>query len=123
MHCFDWIDRKIERLEVPAGDDFGWALRRISGTDIWSNHASGTAGDLNASKHPQGDRGTWKPDAYDKINERIDNLYDGLIRWGANFSTIVDEMHLEINGTPSQILVLSKKLEQSPRGITLLSVN
>jgi hypothetical protein len=123
VHLVDWFDRNIESLQPTTGDDFGWALRRIAGSDLWSNHSSGTAVDLNASLHPQGKDHTFGPVEYDKIHRRLESMYEGKLRWGADYTTTVDEMHFEIQDDADAILKLSRKIEQTPRGQRLLSIN
>lgn len=123
VHFIDWFDRNVERLQPTQGDDFGWSYRQIEGSDEWSNHASGTAGDLNASLHPQGRRGTFSNQENKKVHDRLSEMYEDMIRWGADYHTLVDEMHFEINEGSVAILKLSKKLEATPRGLRLLSIN
>ena len=35
-------------------DDWGYAYRKIAGTNVWSNHSGGTAVDIDAQEYPQG---------------------------------------------------------------------
>ena len=52
----------IEPLDVGANDDWGFNFRMVRGTtDKLSNHASGTAIDLNASRHPLKSINTFEP--------------------------------------------------------------
>jgi hypothetical protein len=122
-HFVDWFDRNIEKLQETQGDDFGWALRHIAGSDQWSNHSSGTAVDLNASLHPQGKRGTFEEHQYDVINRRLEQMYEAKIKWGANFTTTPDEMHFEICVDEKSIIALADKLEKTPRGFRLTAAN
>lgn len=101
------VDEKVE--EIPGYDDWGWNNRNVrnSNTTI-SNHASGTAIDLNATKHPQKERGTFTNAQMAQIRRILDRYRDPLtgsrvIRWGGDFSTTVDEMHWEINAEPAAI--------------------
>jgi hypothetical protein len=57
LHWAAWFDRNVENIDNARGhlDDWGFAERPIRGsTTTLSNHASGTAIDLNATKHPLG---------------------------------------------------------------------
>lgn len=117
-HWTWYFNFNIETL-LPTYDDWGWALRRIAGSNEWSNHASGTAVDLNADAHPQGRRDTFTPTYAALIRERLGGKYDNLITWGGDYSTTVDEMHYEINGTYAQVKALADKLEKTNIGVEL----
>lgn len=100
-----WIDTHIEDLDTRKGvashdvpDDWSWAVRLIRGaTRTISNHASGTAVDLNAVAHPMKARGTWGPSEVRAIDSFLASL-GGTVRWGEHFRR-VDGMHFEINTT------------------------
>lgn len=86
---------QVERLEWPG--NWGYAERPIRGsTTVLSNHASGTAIDLNAPRHPLGVRGTFSPSQVAAIR-RILAAANGAVRWGGDYTGRVDEMHFEIN--------------------------
>ncbi len=120
-HFATRFNQDIEPL-LPSYDDWGWNPRKVAGTDVWSNHASGTAVDLNATTHPQGTQGTFPPEQVDKIHRIINDRYDGLLRWGADW-TRPDDMHFEINGVYSQIDALATKLVDTPIGLVLARDN
>lgn len=92
---FYWLARQFETLVEPIRRDWSWgyAYRRIAGSVRWSNHASGTAIDLNAPKHPAGRTGTFTKTQTKTILTLISEA-GGIIRWGATFR---DEMHFEIS--------------------------
>jgi hypothetical protein len=81
-----------------------------------SNHASGTAMDLNATKHPLGVRHTFTLDQEREIRARLAGRYDGCIRWGGDYENRADEMHFEIDVGPARILALADALDDSPGG-------
>ncbi len=58
--------RVVAHLELgpEPGDDWGGAPRPIRDGTGWSNHASYTAIDLNATEHPQHERGTFTAKQY-----------------------------------------------------------
>jgi hypothetical protein len=97
IHMATWFDRNIERIDM-GFDDWGWSTRKIAGTDQWSNHASGTAMDLNSNEHPQGSppSATFSTIEVNGIHRRL-KMYKECVRWGGDFRTIVDTMHYEIN--------------------------
>jgi peptidoglycan hydrolase-like protein with peptidoglycan-binding domain len=78
------------------GDCWGYFYKFIEGSTAISNHASGTAIDLNAPKHPMGKANTFNTTQVGKIREIL-NFLEGAVRWGGDYSTRKDEMHFEIN--------------------------
>lgn len=95
-----WYNRHVEKLSLyKAGDDYGWSYRKIRGsTTTYSNHASGTAMDLNATRHPLGTTAahSFTQAQIDKIHKRL-KRYSGVIRWGGDYVHRKDPMHFEIN--------------------------
>lgn len=88
------FDSEVEPLKWPG--NWGYAERPIRGSRTTSNHASGTAIDLNAPRHPLGKRGTFSKKQVRAI-KRILADCGGVIRWGGNYVSRADEMHFEIN--------------------------
>jgi len=88
-----WLNTYVERLR---DDTWGYAYRRIIGRSTVSNHASGCALDVRATRHPLGVRGTWSRERKAAIHLRL-RTYDGIIRWGEDYSGRVDGMHFEVN--------------------------
>lgn len=89
------FDRHVEDIEAPVLDDWGYAERPIRGGTQLSNHASGTAIDLNATRHPLGARGTFSPARAAAIRVLL-NSCEGCVRWGGDYTGRKDEMHFEI---------------------------
>jgi len=84
----------VEPIDQGQLDDWGYAFRQTRGSDrILSNHASGTAIDLNAIKHPLGKSNTFNKDQRNTINLLITKY--GLT-WGGNYKRRKDDMHFEI---------------------------
>lgn len=106
-----WIHRTVEALDSGELDDWGYAERNVRGSStVVSNHASGTAIDLNALRHPRGKRGTWGKAAA-KIRLKV-ATYDGVIRWGEDYSppTPCDGMHAEINKGPDAVRKVADRI-------------
>lgn len=101
IHFAAWFDKNIESIDHDGQlDDWTYAERNVRGSNsVVSNHASGTAIDLNATKHPLGKRGTFTPGQARRIREQL-KVYCGCIRWGGDFQRRADEMHFEINASP-----------------------
>ena len=98
----------VEPIDEGGLDDWGYCFRQVRGsTDKLSNHASGTAIDLNATKHPLGKVGTFEASKVPMIRALAKKY--GLI-WGGDWSR-KDEMHFEIGINPAKVAALIKKLE------------
>jgi len=84
----------VEPINEGQLDDWGYAFRMTKSSDrVLSNHASGTAIDLNAIKHPLGKSNTFNKDQRNTINLLITKY--GL-NWGGNYKKRKDDMHFEI---------------------------
>lgn len=97
------FNEKVEPLEGGALDDWGYAYRAIRGQEDagnLSNHASGTAVDLNATKHPLGKRNTFT-DAQEATIRSLAKKYG--LRWGGDYKNRADEMHFEVTLSPLQV--------------------
>jgi hypothetical protein len=98
----------IEPLDGGQLDDWGFAFRNVRGsTDRLSNHASGTAIDLNATKHVLGKIGTFPAEKVPMIRALAKKY--GLF-WGGDYKNRPDEMHFEINVSPKKVSELIKAL-------------
>jgi hypothetical protein len=104
-----WFHREIEPIDEGQLDDWGYAFRVIRAGVALSNHASGTAIDLNATRHPLGKRGTFRPDQVAKIRARL-RLYDGCLRWGGDYTGRPDDMHIEINKPAGAVAAVAARL-------------
>jgi hypothetical protein len=92
----------IEPIDEGSLDDWGYAFRMVRGsTDTLSNHSSGTAIDLNATKHPLGKENTFsKEDAAKCV--ALAAKYG--CKWGGTYKARKDDMHFEINLNPKQVI-------------------
>lgn len=93
--------RDVDPLNNGRYDDGGYNYRIIAGTSTWSNHASGTAIDLNWSKYPMGTRNM----SLQQVARcrAIVKRYQ-VIRWGGDWDGDgVDQMHFEIAPGVSKI--------------------
>ncbi len=97
----------IEPLDVGALDDWGYAYRDVRGVPgKLSNHASGTAIDLNSLRHPLGKVGTFDAAKVPMIRA-LAKKYG--LTWGGDW-TRKDEMHFEISIGPAKVAELITKL-------------
>ena len=98
----------IEPIDEGGLDDWGYCFRMVRGTtDKLSNHSSGTAIDLNATRHPLGKIGTFPNEKVPMIRALAKKY--GLI-WGGDYKNRKDEMHFEIALTPAKVAALVEKL-------------
>lgn len=119
-----WFSGVIEDLTGKVKDDWGHAVRPVRGqTSGYSNHASGTALDLNALKHPIGSRGTYKRWQVIKIRAKLLIFFRRRIRAGIDYVNRPDEMHFEINMPLAKVERRARKLSTSPRGRRILEAN
>lgn len=97
----------------------GYNLRKISGTDTWSNHASATAIDINWNVHPQGERDTFSSAKQARIRAIINDC-NGAVRWGGDYSgTNDDDMHFEIHGSAVLVNTLATRIEEEMASVDL----
>lgn len=121
-HFLLWFHEKVERIDLGVWDEWGWANRLIRGGVATSNHASGTAFDVNATVHPLGKRYTFKAWQYARMRARL-VFYRGCIRLGLDYKTRPDEMHGEIVKPLLVVQKLARYLCSTPRGKRILAAN
>lgn len=77
---------------------WGWNPRPVRGTtSTWSEHASGTAVDLNSPAHWMGLTGTFTK-AQEAAIRRILADLGNVVVWGGTWTARPDEMHFELRG-------------------------
>jgi hypothetical protein len=107
------------RLEVEPlvpGWCWGWNYRPVTGGGRLSNHASGTAVDVNAPHHPYGKRDTFTARQRDTIRSILAAV-DNVVRWGGDYSRTPDDMHFEINDGPAAVARVAAKVRAITRPI------
>ena len=98
----------IEPVEGGTFDDWAYAYRMVRGSsDKLSCHSSGTAIDLNATKHPLGKVGTFPAEKVPMIRA-LAKKYG--LKWGGDFKSRADEMHFEVAISREKAVALAKKL-------------
>ena len=117
------------RVEKPSKtwDWWGWAYRAIRGRSRgYSNHASATAADLNATQHPLGTLPSrnFTPKQIATIQALLKaSRYNGVVRWGGNYSGRKDGMHFEINRPYAYVQVAAERLAATDAGRQVLNAN
>ena len=98
----------IEPLDVGALDDWGYCYRMVRGDQTkLSCHSSGTAIDLNASHHPLGKADTFPAEKVPMIRA-LAKKYG--LKWGGDFRSRKDDMHFEVEVSPTKAKELITKL-------------
>lgn len=103
------FDRRVE--DLGRTETFGYSYREIAGSSEYSNHASGTAVDLNSAQHPYGKTGTFTASELSTIRDLLDD-FDGVLRWGGDYRYTKDEMHFEINKPYADVQLLAAVLRR-----------
>ncbi|WP_211323292.1 M15 family metallopeptidase [Amycolatopsis palatopharyngis] len=119
MHVAREFDQRVEDIDWRSTrgefDDWGWANRPIRGSNETSNHASATAMDLNATRHPLGARGTFTAAQVAEIRKILAEV-DGTVRWGGDYTGRADEMHFEINASYARVKAVADGLTRTGGG-------
>ena len=98
----------IEPIDEGTFDDWGYAYRMVRGNPTkLSCHSSGTAIDLNATKHPLGKIGTFEAGKVPMIRA-LAKKYG--LTWGGDYKSRADEMHFEVSLRPEKVSALISKL-------------
>jgi hypothetical protein len=98
----------IEPIDEGTFDDWGYAFRMVRGsTDRLSCHSSGTAIDLNATKHPLGKAGTFPAEKIPMLRA-LAKKYG--LKWGGDFKSRPDDMHFEVEISASKAKALIASL-------------
>lgn len=106
-HVAERFDAEVE--PVDAASSWGWAHRPVRGGEDVSNHASGTAVDLNAPEHPLGASGTFTEEQVAAIRAILADVAPA-VRWGGDYAGRPDEMHFEIDAGPAAVAAVAARL-------------
>jgi hypothetical protein len=109
-YCVRQLHMRVEPIDTGGHDDWGYAYRKNRNANNLSCHASGTAFDWNATRHPNGKRGTFTTTQVQTIHDICDRELAGVVKWGGDFSGTKDEMHFEIHGTAQQVAAVAARL-------------
>lgn len=85
----------VVRDDWHQADDWGWNYRTNRNANNLSSHASGTAIDYNATRHPNDRRGTFTAAQVREIRVILAEVQNA-VRWGGDFTGTKDEMHWEV---------------------------
>lgn len=115
----------VERLNIRGEpwDEWGHTIRDIAGSDDITNHASGSAADTNATRHPLGVRDTYTPAQRRRMRRMLVFIFRGCLRHGEFYVHRVDGMHVETNAPFAKLERHARRLTRSKRGRRLLAAN
>lgn len=113
-----YVAEEFDRLVEPVRRDWSWgyAPRPIRGSTVISNHASGTAIDLNAPLHPLGRSGTFTARQVALIRGIL-AVVSPAVRWGGDYSGRKDEMHFEINASAALVAYAARRVRELAAGV------
>ena len=101
-------------------DDWSYAARLIRGSSTTvSNHASGTAIDLNALQYPLGTSHMSGPKV-ERLREALARLelHQGdLLRWGGDYHGRRDQMHIEVVCTREEARAWARRMHRQVRAV------
>jgi hypothetical protein len=116
MYVAGRFNREVETLR--SGYCGGYEYRRnVNNPSVWSNHASGTAIDLNWDKHPNGSKNTFSITQVSAIRAIL-SFCGSVVYWGGDYRGTVDEMHFEIDVAPGDpaLAALVRKIQGGGAG-------
>ena len=123
MYVASRFNSEVEHLI----DDYSGAYdyrKNVNNPSVWSNHASGTAMDLNYNQHPNGASvsSSFSTREVTAIRNILDDC-NGVIFWGGDYRGTVDAMHFEINVSPGDpaLSALAARIRGGSGGSTLRS--
>jgi hypothetical protein len=114
-YLIERFNAEVEPIHGTVMDDWSYAVRNVRGSATFvSNHASASAWDLNATRHPRGVHGTFSKAELRAIQRILaditDDSGDRVVRFGGDFTTVVDSMHFEINAGPRSVHQAAEKI-------------
>jgi hypothetical protein len=116
------FDERVQAVDGPIVDDWGYALRAVRGYSVYSDHAGGIAMDINATKHPLGVGHTFSQAQVDKIHKLLKH-FEGCIYWGGDYHNRVDAMHFGMAKSLKACEPVSRRLLTTARGEMLCAAN
>lgn len=111
-----FIPKYIAQVEALTSQPWGYSYRmNVNNTSLWSCHASGTAIDLNAPKHPNGlPASATFNSAQLAAARKLASEYAGQLRW----LETTDPMHWEISAAPGAAVATAGSATDAAGGAT-----
>lgn len=98
------VHSRVQPISASYGN-YGYSYRaNVNDPSVWSNHASGTAIDYNATKNANGvpTASIWTQAQINEVHAILAEV-DNVVRWGGDYSGTPDSMHFEIDVTPAEL--------------------
>jgi len=114
QYVFEQMHLRVEpvvRADWHQADDWGYNYRENRNAKNLSTHASGTGGDYNATRHPNGKRGTFTKQQVAEIRKILAEV-DNVVAWGGDFTGTADEMHFEISKGPGPVKAVADRIKR-----------
>lgn len=110
-YLVEQFDARVEEVDLyAAGDEWGYHYKQSANSpSLLSCHSSGTAVDVNATRHPNGKRGTFSDAQVTAIRQILAEC-SGAVRWLGDAPRVPDEMHFEIFGDASKVKAAADKI-------------
>lgn len=102
---------RVEPLKDPGCWGFSFRADKNQASDL-SNHASGTAIDLDAPEHPNGvpTSRTFTAKQIAAVHVILGECH-GALRWGGDYTHTVDAMHVEVNVSPGRLKQIAAQMK------------
>lgn len=93
-------------------DDWGFSFRLTTNDNSLSCHASATAIDYNATRHPFGVpiARTMTPAQISEVHQILAEV--GCVEWGGDWN-LADGMHFEIDGSPAEVAAAADRIRNN----------
>ncbi len=123
MYVASRFNAEVEYLVDDYSSAYSYRMN-VNNPSVWSNHASGTAMDLNFNQHPNGVAvsRTFTSGQVSAIRKILDDC-NGVMFWGGDYTGTVDAMHFEIDVPPgdSRLSSLAARIRGASTGSSLRS--
>ncbi|MEU4155684.1 M15 family metallopeptidase [Actinoplanes sp. NPDC026670] len=108
-----YVAERFHKTVEPLRPGWNWGhnYRVIRGATALSNHASGTAIDLNAPEHPLGKANTFSAKQVKAIRVIL-AFCEGVVRWGGDYKGRKDDMHFEIVKNAAAVKKVADKIRK-----------
>lgn len=110
-YLIEQFDKRVEPVALyQPGDEWGYHYKpSANAAHLLSCHSSGTAVDVNATRHPNRKRGTFTAAQVVAIRQILAEC-SGVVRWLGDTPGTPDEMHFEIIGNAAKVKAAADKL-------------
>lgn len=121
QHLALQLDERVEpivRADWHQADDWGFNYRPTTGGGSLSNHASGTAIDYNATRHPYNVAASANftsaqiREIHKILNEIVDDSDARVLAWGGDYQSHPDAMHFEVAANKTRVAQAARRIKE-----------